>query len=275
MSSRRLAIYCAAALGINALTVTTTAWAAFDSAQKPKNADVTVMRAVPEGDQVPSPARQIVITFDRIMVPIGDMSVASDKAPVKIAPAAQCHWHWLDPRSLACELDANAALTPATRYRVTVQQGLRADDGTVLKAPYSWSFTTERPVVREYSFSNWTSPGTPVVRLVFNQPVSKDTVEALIRFGNAATEAGPDFYDRDVYYVLPMPGEGAAMLFPGGTPAVKSDDQPTHVAGQNGAKIEARRVWLVSPRSELPADGSVLLTVSPGLAQRLRPTARH
>ncbi len=271
MCSRHFSMYCTAALGLLALALTTTAWSAFDSAQNPTSPDVTVLRAVPDGDEVPSPARQIVVSFDRGMVPIGDMSVASGKVPVSVEPAAQCHWHWLDPRSLACELDAGAALTPATRYRVTVQQGLRAEDGSVLKAPYSWSFTTERPAVRAFNFSNWTSPGTPVVRLVFNQPVSQDSVEAQIRFGSMASKAAPDPYDREVYLVLPMPGEGGAIVFRGGTPAAKSDDQLTNVTGQNGQMIEARRVWLVSPRSELPADSRALLTVSPGLRSALGP----
>ncbi|HVN99931.1 MAG TPA: hypothetical protein VMT49_07810, partial [Steroidobacteraceae bacterium] len=81
MSCRRLRLFCATAVGICTLASASAARAAFDSAQKPEHADVTVLRVVPEGDQVPSPVRQIVISFDRVMVPIGDMSVAPDKAP--------------------------------------------------------------------------------------------------------------------------------------------------------------------------------------------------
>jgi hypothetical protein len=33
--------------------------------------------------------------------------------------------------------------------------------------------STERPAVKGYSFTTWRSPGTPVVRLVFNQPVTQ------------------------------------------------------------------------------------------------------
>src|SRR5258708_16377254 len=163
MCSRHLSMYGTAALGILALALTTAAWSAFDSAQSATSPDVAVLRDVPDGDEVRGPARQIVVSFDRGMVPIGDMSVASGKVPVSVEPAAQCHWHWLDPRSLACELDASAALTPATRYRVTVQQGLRAEDGTVLKPSYTWSFPTKRPAGRAFNFSNWPSSRTPVV----------------------------------------------------------------------------------------------------------------
>jgi alpha-2-macroglobulin len=244
---------------------TPAALAAYDSADKPLRAELSVLRGVPVGAEVPNPLRQIVVTFDRIVVPIGNMQVAADQAPVTVEPAAKCHWHWLDPRSLACELDQDAALTPATAYRVTVREGLHAEDGTVLRVPFIWEFTTERPAVRQYGFKTWSSPGTPVVRLVFNQPVTKDSVEASLKFGALNIEATPDPSSREVYYVLPMPHEGKALVFPSGTEALKSDAQTTTVAQPDGTKIEARRVWLVAPVAEIAKDSSVALTVSPGL----------
>jgi len=229
------------------------------------NADLSVLRAVPQGSDVPNPLRQIVVTFDRDVIPIGDMQVDAAKVSASIEPTAKCHWHWLDPRSLACELDENAALTPATEYRVTVQKGLRAEDGTELKTPFSWNFTTERPVVSQYSFNTWTSAGTPVVRLVFNQPVTQDSVEAHLKFGPLGVKATPDPFLREVYFVLPMPHEGKTMVFPGGTEPRLSDSAATMVADPNGAKIEARRVWLVTPIAEIAKNSTVSLTVSPGL----------
>ena len=209
--------------------------AAFDSGQKPAHSDLTIVRALPTGDQVPA-ARQIVVTFDRDVVPVGDIKASSEQSPVTIEPQVDCHWHWLDPRSLACELNANAALTPATEYRVSIVKGLRADDGSALKEAYSWTFTTERPAVKEYSFSHWTSAGTPYVRLVFNQPVTKDSVEASIKIGSTAIVA-----------------------------ARAGDDQTTAVRNVAAVRAEARRVWIVSPKRELKGDTGYLLTVSPGL----------
>ena len=229
---------------VTSLFMTQAAWAVFDSAAAPAGSDLTVLRAVPEGDEVPPPGRQLVVTFDRPVVAIGQMAVTAAASPVTVSPSVNCQWHWLDPRSLACELNAAEALAPATRYTVTVAAGIKAQDGAKLKEQYRWSFTTERPAVKGYSFTTWRSPGTPVVRLIFNQPVTRDTVESALRFGDEESVAAtPDPYEREVFYVLPLPGEPNAA----------------------GQRIEARRVWLVAPPRELPLDTTTQLKVLPGL----------
>ena len=248
------------------LILTSPAWAVVDSADAPTDGDLKVARVVPEGDAVPNPGRQIVVTFDRAVVPIGSMAVSPDASPVTISPRLDCQWHWLDPRSLACELNAAQALAPATRYSVTVAAGLTALGGARLAHDYRWTFATERPTVKEYSFITWSSPGTPVVRLVFNQPVTKDTVEADLRFADqTGVTATRDPYDREVWFVLPLPGESQALVIPNGTPAVKSDDRASSQTNAAGQKIEARRVWLVSPLRELPLNARTRLSVAPGL----------
>jgi uncharacterized protein YfaS (alpha-2-macroglobulin family) len=242
------------------------AWAVFDSAAVPTDLDLKVVRAVPEGDAVPSPVRQIVVTFDRPVVALGAMA-ASSTVP-SIDPQVPCQWHWLDPRSLACELNDAQALAPATRYTVTVQAGMTAQNGGKLAHEYRWTFTTERPTVKEYSFTTWRSPGTPVVRLVFNQPVTQDSAESALHFADqAGVKASPDPYAREVFYVLPLPGEAPpqALSFPGGTPPVKSDDQLATKTNAAGRKIEARRVWLVAPLKELPLNARIRLRIAPGL----------
>ena len=240
------------------------AGAPYDSANKPSDSELKILRVTPEGHEVPAPGRQIVITFDRPVVALGAMTLRSEDSPVSVAPKVSCQWHWLDPRSLGCELNEAQALAPATSYTLTVASGLKAQDGATLKKDYRWSFTTERPAIRYYSFEEWRSPGTPVVRLVFNQPVTKDSVEARLHFaGEAGVIANPDPYDRAVYYVLPLPGESASLLIPGGTAPVKSDEQ--RVAPSASTPVEARRVWLLSPLRELPLDSTIRLTVVPGL----------
>jgi hypothetical protein len=255
-----------AAITVAGILMAQAAWAVFDSAALPADFDLKVLRVVPEGDQVPAPGRQIVVTFDRPVVALGLMAVDAALSPVTISPSVNCQWHWLDPRSLACELTAAQALAPATRYTVTVAAGITAQNGAKLKDAYRWAFTTERPAVQGYSFATWRSPGTPVVRLVFNQPVSRDSVAANLHFGDVAgVVATPDPYDREVFYLLLLPGEPGALIIPGGTPAVKSDDRGTTQANAAGQRIEARRVWLVSPPRELPVNASTRLTVAPGL----------
>src|SRR5262245_24683432 len=98
--------------------------AAFDSATPPPPGDVLISRVTPEGKEVPT-TRQVVVTFDRPMAPIGDMLLTADTSPASIEPNVNCHWHWLDPRSLACELDARDELLPATEYAITVKAGTK------------------------------------------------------------------------------------------------------------------------------------------------------
>ncbi len=238
---------------------------ASDSATKPNGNELQVVRVTPEGDEVPA-RRQIVVTFDRPVVPIGDMSVDSAKAPVTIEPSVSCRWHWLDPRSLACELDQKDALLPASEYQLTVAPGLKAEDGSELKKAQRFSFTTERPKVTQRSFFTWRAPGTPVIRVVFNQPVSKPSVEASLHYsGQAHVIVEPDPYERQIYYVLPLPGEKQSMVFPGGTSPAKSDDSAAAMPDEHGQPIEARRIWLVSPPQELAGNSHDELRVSPGL----------
>jgi len=114
------------------------------------------------------------------------MSVPGGQSPASISPAVNCQWHWLDPRSLACELGQKNALAPATLYTVTVAPGVKAQDGAVLESAYSWTFTTELPAVTQYSFRTWQSAGMPVIRLVINQPVSQESVQSALHFGTQA-----------------------------------------------------------------------------------------
>src|SRR5581483_3091120 len=98
--------------------------AAFDSNAAAPKGDVQVVRVTPQGKEVPA-GRQIVVTFDRPMKPLGNMTVAPDQSPVVITPAITCSWHWLDPRSLACELPSEHPLVPAVDYELTVREGLQ------------------------------------------------------------------------------------------------------------------------------------------------------
>src|SRR3569833_2944522 len=187
-----------AALVATGLVREKAAWGVFDSAAVPSGTALQVQRVVPEGKQVPSPGRQIVVTFDRPVKSLGELSVPSGQSPASVSPAVACQWHWLDPRSLACELNDKNALVPATRYTVTVAPGLQAQDGSVLEGEYNWSFTTERPAITQYSFKTWRSPGMPEIRLVFNQAVVQETVQYNLHFGaQTSVIAKPDPYDRE------------------------------------------------------------------------------
>ena len=240
--------------------------AAYDSAKAEKQKDLRITRVTPSGDDV-SAERQIVITFNRDVVPLGKMERSKEDVPVEITPAVECEWRWLNTTSLACQLTEKAALTDATKYTITVNQGIKAEDGAEIAEPYTGTFTTKRPDVSYASFSTWRSPGTPVIRLTFNQPVTQKSVEDHIftASGNAVTrlDVRPDPNDNEAPALVPF---DKGWLFFGKQERRKVDDQATTKGG-----VEARRIWLVEPTDELPLESNVSLKLEPGLISATGP----
>lgn len=202
-----------------------------------------VTRITPAGSNVPE-SREIVVEFDRAVVPLGRMDRDADEIPIEISPQTACRWRWLEPSTLACRLGESDALTLATRYRVVVNPGLVALDGTTLAAPVEHTFDTERPRIAYAWFATWRGPGSPVVRTVFNQPVTAASVREHVYFAHAGAARSPVTVEAD------------------------PDDIEAPVETPDG---EARRIWLVTPETPLPSDTSARLAVEPGLASSAGP----
>ena len=210
------------------------ALAAFDSADfNAGRGPLEIRDITPAGEEVP-PSRQIVLHFNRPVVPVGRMERDAAEIPVSIEPPLACEWRWLNTSSLACQLGEKSAMTPATRYTLTIKPGIRTEDGATLTKTVRHSFITERPKARDYAFKTWLAPGLPVIRLWFNQPVS------------AASAAAHLFFETPDGHRLP---------------ATVTED-PDY-ARQSG--YEPGRIWLLSPESDLPLDSEIKLQVEPGL----------
>lgn len=197
-----------------------------------------LLRVTPEGQDVEA-GNQILLSFDRAVVPLGRMDRRADEVPVTIEPAAACEWRWLDPQALACQLPEDAPLREATRYTVTVRPEFVTEHGETLARGLEHEFVTQRPALRYAQVSSWAAPTIPVLRLYFSQPVSAASVAASLRVGGREIEARPDVHDRSTPYWLP--GEAG------------------------GAGSEARRTWFVQPKTALPADRDAALRIMPGL----------
>jgi len=251
---------------ISLFLVAPPAFAAFDSADFAEVKPLRISRITPDGADVPA-ARQIVIQFNRPVVPIGSMERDSANIPVTIEPPLACEWRWLNTSALSCNLDEKNTLQEATSYHITVAPGIKAEDGATLDGNYTHQFTTERPDIRYSWFKKWLSPGTPVIRVTFNQSVSRASVESSLIITttdaplvkNFTLKAEPDPDDRTLPDYLPVPGTKMVARMDTGTPQ-KSDDDPRIKGG-----VEARRVWLVTPTEELPLDSAVSFKVRPGL----------
>jgi hypothetical protein len=241
------------------------------SAESDSTQPLKILRITPSGEDV-SPRRQIVLQFNRPVVPLGRMERSSEEIPIKITPPLNCQWRWLNNSALACQLGEKNSMNHATRYELKIDPGINAEDGSTIAKVKSHTFITRRPDISYARPNNWKSPGTPVIRITFNQSVSKESVEKHVFLSPANNEsnrfklkAEPDPHDHVKPRFIIPPGESYILGF-GNQKAVKSDDDLRGIDGK-----EARRVWLAYPEEELPLDTKVLLNLEPGLVSALGP----
>ncbi len=140
-----------------------------------------VLRVTPSG-QVTTSVRQIVIEFNKIMVPIGRMDRQASEVPVVMSPSINCSWRWLNQSTLACNISESEPLKAATVYEVRVTVPLKAYDGSNLPAEVKQTFTTSGPEVSEYWFNRWKGPETPEFFVTFNQGVRQHSVARHLYF---------------------------------------------------------------------------------------------
>lgn len=236
------------------------ALAGYDSAASAGEKDLRIIRVTPTGEDVAA-ERQIVFTFNRPVVPLGRMERSKEEIPVTITPALECEWRWINTSSLACQLTEKNEMKWSTKYEIAMEPGIKAEDGATITESYKASFITTRSDVHYTWFRTWLSPGTPVIRLTFNQPVTESSVQKALFIQEGANvtklDVKPDPDDHQAPSYVPF---GKGWLYFGEQEKRKSDDQLTQKDGE-----EARRIWLIQPQSELPLDTSVTLKLEPGL----------
>jgi len=234
MRSRSLTRIFAVALAVGFTTLRGAPALYASRAQEPSG-PLRLLSVTPSGEDVP-PGRQIVFQFDRPVVPVGRMDREAAEVPVTIDPALDCEWRWISTSALACQLGEDQALAPATRYTLTVEPGLRAQDGSGLSEEEIHRFTTERPSVQYANFRAWRGPGMPQIWLSLNQAVEEASLE------------------RHLYLELPDGGRVALTISPPDVPTASPDVY-----------------WVAEPTRELPLDTRVHLKVEPGLVSKLGP----
>lgn len=240
-------------------------WIAFGRAGS-KEDNLLITRVTPSGADVPA-EREIVIQFNRPVVPIGRMERKSEEVPIEITPSLNCKWRWLNTSALSCQLDEKDAFKQATLYEIVVHPGIKAVDGSTIDEVSKYTFATEFPKVQYTYLTTWKTPNQPVVRVVFNQSVSKVSVEQHLYLSSGkppflerfSLKVEPDPNDRELPRYIRVPGESYVLDF-GSSTLSKSDDDPHIVGG-----IEARRVWLAFSEKELPLDAHMGLMIEPGL----------
>lgn len=231
---------------------------AFDSSTFSADETLSVLRVTPEGEDITA-TRQIVFQFDRPVVPLGRMERDSSEIPVTITPSLNCEWRWLNTSALSCQLGHQDAMQLATEYTIVMRPGIRTEKGATLSESKRVRFITSRPSVTYTRFTHWLSPGTPLIQLTFNQPVTRSSVEKSAHFFDAhknrkiSLVAYPDNLTRKHPWWM-MRSEDRAE------DGDKVDDQLASINGD-----EARRVWVVEPEQELSLDQNARLEIRPGL----------
>jgi uncharacterized protein YfaS (alpha-2-macroglobulin family) len=175
------------------------------------------------------PGREIVIQFDRKVVPVGRMERSAAEIPIDIQPPLACEWRWLDTSALACQLGEADTFHASTRYVVKVRPGIKTESGTTMASSFEHWFETERPKVTGSTFEEWRGPGSPQFYVTFNQRVSTEMVASRFHFAS----------DR--------PGRF-----------------PVEVELADDTVGETERFWRIRPLRELPLGAEVHLVLQKG-----------
>lgn len=201
--------------------------------------ELRILRITPEGKDIAA-TRQIVIEFNRPVVPVGAMDRTAEEVGITITPDVKCQWRWLNTTSLSCNLGDETALARATTYKMSIEPKITAEDGAKVADAYEHSFTTARANAESAYIRQWLKPGLPKYRLSFNQAVTKTSVADHIYFENIA--------DMPTRYAVKVE---------------KGEDDETDPVSVNGQ--EARQYWDITPTEEFPLLTEMRLKQEAGL----------
>jgi len=146
-----------------------------------------VLRRTP-GDSA-APSSIISITFDRPIAGALDTTPGPDRI-FHISPAIPGSLVWRDPITL--RFIPSRGLASGTRYSVTVDSGVHAEDGTSLAAPYHFTFRVVAAKLLARSFDHYTVGGDTLapsgrIGLLYSAPVDAQRLRTLrIELSNCA-----------------------------------------------------------------------------------------
>ncbi|MBO4643321.1 MAG: hypothetical protein J5716_01790 [Alphaproteobacteria bacterium] len=145
--------------------------------------ELSVVRVIPQGKGIKN-ADKIVFEFNQPVVPLGEMERTADQIPIKIKPALNCQWRWLNQSSLACILGEKDRMKPATAYRITVKPELKALSGAVMREKQKYEIETVRPEINSprSRFVQFVAPERPQWELFFSADTKLKSVKSNVFF---------------------------------------------------------------------------------------------
>lgn len=250
--------------------------ASFDAAAAAREEELRIVRITPGGEDVEQ-RQQLVLQFNRPVVPIGRMDREASEIPVEIAPELNCHWRWLNRSALACNLDEKDYMIPATRYRVQVHPGIRDEAGRTIAKKMEHEFVTARPRVKSCRLEfdsgtavrGWQAPGVPIINVRFNQQVTRQSVAESLYIEAKGTRyplevtPSPTRFSREAVLQVTLEKQPLRVRT-----NRKVEDEPV-AAGTT--TDEARLNWNVRPKTAIPEESEYALRVRPGLRSAFGP----
>lgn len=212
--------------------------------------NLRILRVTPSGVEAPA-GRQIVIQFDRPVVPLGRMERNAEELAITIEPPINCQWRWLNPANLACNLDEKDGLQPATEYRLSIAPGIKSTDNATLSDTIHHTFTTLRPRITAAWFKSWLGPRRPQTSVRGNLPMDPASLSAHLFYSSggqriaATVEEDPDY---------PISAHEKAEMS-----SLPAQTKPMPLRHKNNL------IWRISPATDLPVGAPTLLQVEPGL----------
>lgn len=124
---------------------------------------------------------QVVVRFNRAMVPVGKMEREPDQVPVKLEPRPAGSFRWLDPQTLAYTL--KEPMQGSAGFRVVVPAGAKALDGSTLATATMVSVFTPRVDILRLTPKERNVIGPkPTLQLTLNQPVKLESLKKKLYF---------------------------------------------------------------------------------------------
>ncbi|MDH4468339.1 MAG: alpha-2-macroglobulin family protein [Bacteriovoracaceae bacterium] len=135
--------------------------------------ELSILLTRPNAENV-SDVRQISVTFNKTMVPLGDYEKLAKDFNIDITPKIDCQWRWLNGSTIACEL--NQSLPPSNAYKINIPAGIKSLDGSVLKKSVVETFSTLHWDVVNTEVE-WMAADQPKINLTFNQPINFQSLQ--------------------------------------------------------------------------------------------------
>ena len=148
--------------------------------------EVTNTQPAAEAGEI-DPKTAITVLFNRPVVALGAIEdQGSLPDPLTFVPPVTGQGKWLN--TSIYQFTPDTGFEPSTEYAARVAAGLRDVGGSQLAEDYIWRFSTASPkvVATDPDIDTIYVSLTPEIKIAFNQPMNRESVEAALRLENTA-----------------------------------------------------------------------------------------